>query len=196
MRLSEISRKTAETDINLSLGLDGTGECSVDTGIGFFDHMLELFARHSAFDIRLKCTGDLRVDAHHSVEDTAICLGRALADALGDMRGIVRYGSALIPMDETLILSVVDISGRACLCYDVDIKPAKVGEFDTELAEEFFAAFARSAGITLHIRQMTGSNAHHIIEAMFKSVARSLKQAVEIDAKNPDKIPSTKGTLL
>jgi imidazoleglycerol-phosphate dehydratase len=196
MRSSEVIRKTSETDISLRLELDGECEYSISTGIGFLDHMLEIFARHGSFGLRLKCVGDTHIDAHHSVEDTAICLGRAFAEALGDMRGITRYGSALIPMDEALVLSAADISGRACLCFDLDIKAERVGEFDTELAEEFFAAFSRAAGITLHIRQMSGSNAHHIIEAAFKSVARSLKQAVSLDEKNPNQIPSTKGTLL
>lgn len=195
MRNSQYSRKTAETDIALSLNLDGTGVSEIDTGVGFLDHMLTLFARHGRFDLSVKCAGDTQVDDHHSVEDIGICLGKAFSQALGDKRGICRYGDITLPMDEALILSAVDISGRAFLVYDLDIPTEKVGTFDTELVEEFFIAFAANAGITLHIRQLAGRNAHHIIEGAFKSVARSLRKAVAIDPDCADEVPSTKGVL-
>lgn len=195
MRNSQINRKTAETDITLTLNLDGTGVSEIDTGVGFLDHMLTLLARHGRFDLTVKCAGDTQVDDHHSVEDIGICLGKAFSQALGDKRGICRYGDITLPMDEALILSAVDISGRAFLVYDLDIPTEKVGTFDTELVEEFFIAFAANAGITLHIRQLAGRNAHHIIEGAFKSVARSLRKAVAIDPDCADEVPSTKGVL-
>ena len=195
MRTAEIKRKTAETDIALKLDLDGTGRSEIDSGVGFLDHMLTLFAKHGRFDLTLTCKGDTNVDDHHSVEDIGICLGEAFADALGDKAGIKRYGNMLLPMDEALILSALDISGRAHLSYEAKIRARKVGSFDTELSEEFWEAFVRSAKITLHIRQLAGRNAHHIIEGMFKSVARSLKEAVSIDPALAGEIPSTKGIL-
>ena len=195
MRKAEIKRKTAETDIVLTLDLDGTGKSDVDSGVGFLDHMLTLFAKHGRFDLQLVCKGDTQVDDHHSVEDIGICLGEAFAKALGDKAGIRRYGSMLLPMDEALVLSSLDISGRAHLSYTASIRARKVGTFDTELAEEFWEAFVRSAKITLHIRQLAGRNAHHIIEGMFKSVARALREAVSIDPALAGEIPSTKGVL-
>ena len=193
MRTFEISRKTAETDIILSLNLDGTGKSSIDTGCGFLNHMLTLVAAHGKFDLTVKCVGDTDVDDHHSVEDIGICLGQAFQNALGDKRGITRYGSFLLPMDEALILSAVDISGRSCLCYDLEIPTEKIGTFDTELVEEFFLAFTRCCPMSLHLRQLAGKNSHHIVEGTFKSVARSLKAAVALDGSND--IPSTKGVL-
>lgn len=195
MRTSAIHRKTAETDITLTLNLDGAGVSRIDSGCGFLDHMLTLFARHGGFDLTLTCQGDTYVDDHHTVEDIGICLGKALKDALGDKRGIKRYGDRILPMDETLILSAVDISGRGGCFMELDIPTEKVGSFDTQLCEEFFIALARDGGLTLHIRQLAGKNSHHIIEGTFKSVARSLGEAVSMDGKNPDKIPSTKGLL-
>lgn len=195
MREAQITRKTAETDIQLKLCLDGTGKSDIDTDVGFLDHMLTLFARHSGFDLEAVCKGDTRVDDHHSVEDTSICLGTALGQALGDKRGIARYGDVTLPMDEALVLAAVDLSGRGALYWAMDIPAQKVGSFDTELAKEFFIAFARCAGITLHIRQLAGSNSHHLIEGAFKAVARALKQAVYIDPAKAGEIPSTKGTL-
>ena len=195
MRTATIIRKTAETDISLELNLDGSGACSVDSGCGFLDHMLTLFAKHGRFNITLRCKGDTYVDDHHTVEDIGIALGQAFAKALGDKRGIIRYGDCTQPMDEALILTAVDISGRSYLAYDLDIPTQKVGTFDTELVEEFYLAFVRNAGLTLHIRQLAGRNSHHIIEGAFKSVARSLKQAVAIDKTYFDEIPSTKGVL-
>ena len=195
MRTSEIIRKTAETDISLTLNLDGTGNSTIATGCGFLDHMLTLFARHGRFDLNVSCKGDTYVDDHHTAEDIGIALGRAFAEALGDKRGIVRYGSQYLPMDESLILSAVDISGRSCLCFDLEIPTEKVGTFDTELVEEFWLGFVRNAGMTLHIRKLSGTNSHHIIEGAFKSVARSLRQAVAIDAAFANEIPSTKGVL-
>ena len=195
MRKAEIKRKTAETDIVLTLDLDGTGKSDIDSGVGFLDHMLTLFAKHGRFDLQLACKGDTQVDDHHSVEDIGICLGEAFAKALGDKAGIWRYGSMLLPMDEALVLSSLDISGRAHLSYTASIRARKVGTFDTELAEEFWEAFVRSAKITLHIRQLAGRNAHHIIEGMFKSVARALREAVSIDPALAGEIPSTKGVL-
>ena len=193
MRTFEISRKTAETDIVLSLNLDGTGKSSIDTGCGFLNHMLTLFAAHGKFDLTVKCVGDTYVDDHHSVEDIGICLGQAFQNALGDKRGITRYGSFLLPMDEALILSAVDISGRSCLCYDLEIPTEKIGTFDTELVEEFFLAFTRCCPMSLHLKQLAGKNSHHIVEGTFKSVARALKAAVALDGSN--EIPSTKGVL-
>ena len=196
MREAEIKRKTAETDIELKLNLDGRGDCQISTGIGFLDHMLELFSRHGNFDLALRCTGDIHVDGHHTTEDIAIVLGRAFSEALGDRRGICRYGSCILPMDEALILSAVDISGRGVLGYALNIPSPRVGDFDTELVKEFMAAFARSLGAAVHLRQLAGDNSHHIIEGAFKSLARALRQAVALDAVNPDRIPSTKGTIL
>ena len=195
MRSAAISRKTAETDIQLTLNLDGTGACDVRSGVGFLDHMLTLFARHGRFDLALSCAGDTQVDDHHSVEDIGICLGRAVKEALGDKRGIVRYGDTTLPMDEALILTAVDVSGRAFLCFDLPIPTEKVGSFDTELVEEFFTAFCANAGITLHIRELAGRNSHHIIEGCFKSFARSLRKAVAIDPDSKGELPSTKGVL-
>ena len=195
MREAKIVRKTNETDISLYLNLDGKGENVIDTGCGFLDHMLTLFARHARFDLSVKCIGDSQVDWHHTVEDVGVCLGQALKQALGDMKGITRYGFMILPMDETLILSSVDISGRAQLCYGLNIPTQKVGEFDTELTEEFMLAFVRNANLTLHLKQLDGKNSHHIIEGTFKSLARSLKQAVKIDKEAENEIPSTKGVL-
>ena len=195
MRQAEINRRTGETDIRIQLNLDGTGKNGIDTGVGFLDHMLTLFARHGRFDLEVTCKGDTYVDDHHSVEDIGIALGKAFEQALGDKRGVVRYGSTILPMDESLILSAVDLSGRGLLVYDLQIPSEKVGTFDTELTEEFFRALAHNAGATLHIRQLTGGNSHHIIEGAFKSVARSLRTAVAIDPACADEIPSTKGVL-
>lgn len=195
MRTAEIARKTMETDIALRLNLDGCGGSTIDTGCGFLNHMLTLFAKHGRFDLTVKCIGDTDVDDHHSVEDIGIALGQAFAIALGDKRGCVRYGSMMLPMDEALILSAVDLSGRGFLAYEAELPTEKVGSFDCELAEEFWIAFARNANCTLHIRQLAGKNSHHIIEGMFKSVARSLKQAVAIDPDTANEIPSTKGVL-
>ncbi len=195
MRVSSISRKTAETDINLKINLDGDGKSVIDTGCGFLDHMLTLFAKHGRFDLEVKCVGDVEVDYHHTVEDIGIVLGSAIKEALGDMRGIKRYASFILPMDETLIMSAIDISGRSHLVYNLKIPTERVGEFDTELAKEFFISVVRNADITLHINQIEGENSHHIIEGTFKSVARSLKAAVELDQKYINEIPSTKGVL-
>ena len=195
MRVSEIKRKTAETDISLTLSLDGNGKSKIDTGCGFLDHMLTLFAKHAHYDLTVKCVGDTNVDYHHTVEDVGICLGKAFLEALGDKKGIKRYGDKLLPMDEALILSAVDISGRDYLGYALDIPSYRVGDFDTELCEEFFKAFVREAKLTLHIRQLAGTNSHHIIEGAFKSVARSLSIATEKDARYADEIPSTKGVI-
>ena len=195
MRISEISRKTAETDIRLSLNLDGDGTSEINTGCGFLDHMLTLFARHGRFNLTVVCKGDTWVDDHHTVEDVGIVLGQAFAEALGNKRGICRYGDTVLPMDESLILSAVDLSGRAFLGYALDIPTQKVGTFDTELCEEFWLAFVRTSQSTLHIRQLAGKNSHHIIEGTFKSVARSLRQAVAIDPLFANDIPSTKGVL-
>lgn len=195
MRIGTVNRKTAETAISLTLNLDGSGIYLVDTGCGFLDHMLTLFAVHSGYDLSVTCQGDTRVDDHHTVEDIGIALGAAFCEAIGDKAGIARYGDKLLPMDETLILSAVDISGRGALYGDLSIPTAKVGSFDTELVTEFFIAFAREAKLTLHIRQLSGSNSHHIIEGVFKSVARALSAATAEDAKNVGKIPSSKGVL-
>ena len=196
MRKSEIKRTTAETDIELSLDLDGKGASDIDTGCGFLDHMLTLFASHGGFDLSVKCKGDVNVDYHHSAEDIGICLGDVFAKAVGDCKGIKRYGNMLLPMDEALVLCAVDVSGRAYLEYGLQIPTEKVGDFDTELVEEFFAAFTRRAGVTLHFVQMNGRNSHHIIEAAFKAFARALSAAVSIDEKKADVIPSTKGMLV
>lgn len=195
MRTAEIRRKTAETDIQLDLNIDGSGKSEISTGVGFLDHMLTLFSRHGRFDLNLVCKGDVNVDDHHSVEDIGICLGKAFAEAAGDMRGIKRYGSMILPMDETLILCAVDISGRSYLNFGLDIPTEKVGTFDTELAEEFFQAFVRNFPITLHIKQLEGKNSHHIIEGTFKAFGRAMKNAIEKDIKYADEIPSTKGVL-
>lgn len=195
MRKSEIARTTAETDIFLSLDLDGTGNGTIDTGCGFLNHMLTLFARHGRFDLTVKCKGDTDVDDHHTVEDIGICLGQALKKALGDKRGICRYGSMLLPMDESLVLAALDLSGRAHLEYALEIPTEKVGSFDTELVEEFLLALTRSAELTLHVRQLAGKNSHHIIEAAFKALGRALASAVKIDEAHRDEIPSTKGLL-
>lgn len=195
MRTAEIKRTTAETDINLTLNLDGKGESIINTGCGFLDHMLTLFAKHGRFDLTVECKGDTQVDYHHTTEDIGISLGKAFSDALGDKKGIVRYGDTILPMDEALILSAVDISGRDYLCFDMEIPTEKVGDFDTELVEEFWLGFVRNANITLHILMLEGTNSHHIIEGAFKSVARSLREAVNIDEEFKDEIPSTKGVL-
>ena len=195
MRTAAINRKTAETDISLQLNLDGKGQSTVATGCGFLDHMLTLFARHGRFDLDVTCKGDTWVDDHHTVEDVGIALGQAFAAALGDKRGIRRYGDCTLPMDEALILTAVDLSGRSYLGFDLSIPTQKVGTFDTELVEEFWLAFVRNAACTLHIRKIAGTNSHHIIEGAFKSVARSLGQAVSIDPAFADDIPSTKGVL-
>ena len=195
MREAQIIRKTAETDIMLTLNLDGSGKSEIKTGVGFLDHMLTLFASHGRFDLTVTCNGDTWVDDHHSAEDIGICLGQAFAQALGEKRGITRYGSFLLPMDEALIQTAVDISGRSCLNYGLQIPTEKIGTFDTELVEEFFLAFVRCCPMSLHILQLAGKNAHHIVEGCFKSVARSLKAAVAIDMASPNAIPSTKGVL-
>ena len=195
MRTAQIIRKTGETDISLKLNLDGSGCSSIRTGCGFLDHMLTLFARHGRFDLELTCKGDTWVDDHHTVEDVGIALGQAVSQALGDKRGICRYGDVTLPMDEALILCAVDLSGRGYLGYALQIPTQKVGSFDTELVEEFFLGFIRNAQCTLHIRQLAGTNSHHIIEGAFKSVARSLRAAVAIDPACKDEIPSTKGVL-
>ncbi|MBQ8111113.1 MAG: imidazoleglycerol-phosphate dehydratase HisB [Clostridia bacterium] len=195
MRTSEIVRRTAETDIRLTLSLDGTGRADIDTGCGFLNHMLTLFARHGRFDLTVKCVGDTDVDDHHTVEDIGICLGLAFAQALGDMGGINRYGSAILPMDEALILTAVDISGRAHLSCDLELPTQKIGSFDSELVKEFWLGFVRKANLTLHIRKLAGENSHHIAEGAFKSAARSLRAAVAIDPALNGEIPSTKGVL-
>ena len=195
MRIADIKRKTAETDIALSLNLDGSGKGIIDTGCGFLDHMLTLFSKHAHYDLSVKCVGDTNVDYHHTVEDIGICLGKAFNECLGDKKGICRYGDKTIPMDEALILCAVDISGRDYLGYALDIPAYKVGDFDTELVQEFFMAFVREAKITLHIRQICGVNSHHIIEGAFKAVARALSYATSIDEKFKEEIPSTKGVI-
>lgn len=192
MRHSEVSRETAETAVKLSLELDGSGKSEIDTGVGFLDHMLTLLALHGGFDLAVSCKGDLNVDAHHSVEDIGLCLGAAIAQALGKKRGINRYGHIILPMDEALILCAVDLSGRPCLRYTADIPSQKVGEFDTELVREFFQAVANTALMSLHLRQLDGENSHHIIEGMFKAFGRALRQAVAVTG---GALPSTKGVL-
>ena len=195
MRTSQIKRTTAETEISLAIHLDGTGTSKIATGCGFLDHMLTLFAKHGRFDLDVTCVGDTYVDYHHTAEDIGICLGKAFAEALGDKKGIIRYGDTTLAMDESLILTAVDISGRGGCHYALEIPTEKVGDFDTELVQEFFIAFANNAGLTLHLRQLCGSNSHHIIEGTFKSVARSLKKAVAIDKAFANEVPSTKGLL-
>jgi len=195
MRASEIIRKTNETDISLKLNLDGCGKSEIKSGCGFLDHMLTLFSKHSRFDLSLTCAGDTYVDYHHTVEDIGIALGQAFCAALGDKAGIERYGDCILPMDEALILSAVDISGRGLLCFSADIPAEKVGDFDTELCEEFWSAFVREARLTLHIRELAGKNSHHIIEGIFKSAARALKCAVSVNPALAGEIPSTKGVL-
>ena len=195
MRTAAIRRDTKETQITLALDLDGTGKAEIATGCGFLDHMLTLFARHGDFDLTVTCHGDTDVDYHHSVEDIGICLGKAFTDALGDKRGITRYGQYLLPMDETLVLCACDLSGRDYLGWAVDLPAAKVGDFDTELAKEFWLAFVRNCPASIHIRKMVGENTHHILEAVFKGMGRTLKMAVAPDEKHKDEIPSTKGVL-
>lgn len=194
MRQAEIARKTGETDIALTLNLDGTGQHEIHTGVGFFDHMLTGFARHGSFDLTVRCQGDTWVDDHHTVEDVGICLGQAFAQALGDLRGVERFGHILLPMDEALVLAAVDLSGRGMFCWDVPLPTEKVGAFDTELAKEFWLAFTRQANCTLHLRRLAGENSHHLLEGVFKAAARSLKQAVALTGGN--EIPSTKGMLV
>lgn len=195
MRISEINRKTAETEISLKLVLDGSGKAEIDTGCGFLDHMLTLLARHGRFDLAVTCKGDTYVDYHHTTEDIGIVLGSAFSEALGDMRGICRYGDIILPMDETLMLCAADISGRDYLGMDVEMPQGKVGDFDTELVKEFFLAFVRKSRMTLHFKSLAGENTHHIIEAMFKAFGRTMAKAVKIDEKYRDEIPSTKGIL-
>lgn len=195
MRKSEITRNTAETQIKLALCLDGTGKSQIKTGVGFLDHMLTLFAKHARFDLELDCTGDTCVDFHHTTEDIGIALGKALAESLGDMRGINRYADIILPMDESLIMCAVDVSGRSYLGFDVDFPTNKIGDFDTELVEEFLLGFVRNANITLHVRKMAGTNSHHIAEGIFKALARVIGGAVKINQEYKDEIPSTKGVL-
>lgn len=194
-RVAELTRTTKETDIALSLNIDGTGVSSIDTGVPFLDHMLEAFGRHGLFDLTIKAKGDLEVDAHHTVEDVGIVLGQAFAQAMGEKRGIARFGSQLLPMDETLVLAALDISGRGQLHWDVEVPLCLLGSFDSSLAKEFFIAFATNAGVTLHVRMFTGENAHHIVEACFKAVGRAMRTALELDARVGSELPSTKGLL-
>ena len=195
MRSAVLERKTSETQIKLSLDIDGSGTSEISSGIGFLDHMLTLFAKHSGFNFEVSCTGDTYVDDHHSCKDIGIVLGSALREALGDKRGISRYGDIILPMDEALILCACDVSGRSCLVFDADFPTEKIGSFDTELVQEFFEAFTRSSGITLHIRKLSGANSHHIAEGIFKAFARCLAKACSIDEKRKDEIPSTKGVI-
>lgn len=194
-RTAKVVRATKETDIGLSIDLDGTGAADIETGVGFFDHMLTAFSRHSLIDVTLRVKGDTYVDDHHTVEDTGIVMGQALREALGDKSGIRRFGSVMVPLDEALVMAAVDCSGRGELFWDVPIGPQKVGTFDTELGHEFFAGFARDVGITLHLRLICGENAHHILEATFKAAARALREAVEPDPRSDGSVPSTKGSL-
>ena len=196
MRTATVVRNTNETKINLTLNLDGKGVGKIHTGCGFLDHMLELFTRHGRFDLALSCAGDLHVDAHHTTEDVGIALGRAFDEALKDRRGIRRYGSMILPMDEALILAAIDISGRACLGYALEIPTQKVGDFDTELVEEFMMAFSRTLGASIHLRQLAGTNSHHIIEGAYKALARALREAVALEPGFEHEIPSTKGTIV
>ena len=195
MRNASISRRTAETDVSVSIDLDGTGKSAIATGVGFLDHMLELFARHGLFDVEIKCEGDLHVDQHHTTEDIGIALGQAVAKALGDKRGITRYADIHMPMDETLSRLAIDISGRPFLVFRTSFRVEKIGQFDTELVHEFFQAFAMNAGITLHVETLYGDNAHHIAESLFKGLARALRKAVSIDPREEGRVPSTKGSL-
>jgi len=195
MRRARITRKTSETEISVEMSLDGTGRYDNETGIGFFDHMLDQLARHALIDLKIRCTGDLHIDDHHSVEDVGIALGQALAKALGDKTGIRRYGSCLLPMDDALVRAALDLSGRPFLVWNMDLPTARIGSFDTELVREFFQAFSTHGGITLHVDALHGINSHHMAEAAFKSVARALREAVETDPRKSDAIPSTKGAL-
>ncbi|MBM7712577.1 imidazoleglycerol-phosphate dehydratase HisB [Enterococcus xiangfangensis] len=196
MRKAEVIRQTSETKIQLALTIDGTGQQTIKTKIGFLDHMLELFVRHGRFDLALTCDGDVEVDAHHTTEDIAIALGRAFSESLGERRGIIRYGSMLLPMDEALVMTSVDISGRGMAVVELDIPSEKIGQqFDTELVEEFFIAFARELGATIHLHQIAGKNSHHIVEACFKGFGRALGEAIAVNQQAPDEIPSTKGTI-
>jgi len=195
MRTARIARKTAETDISVEIDLDGTGRYEMATGVGFFDHMLDQLARHSLIDMAVRCTGDTHIDDHHSVEDVGIALGQALAKALGDKRGIRRYGACLLPMDDALVRAALDLSGRPYLVWNVEMPTTRIGSFDTELLREFFQALSTHGGITLHVDALHGINSHHIAEAAFKAVARALREAVETDPRKGDAIPSTKGAL-
>lgn len=195
MRSAKITRKTAETDISVEIDLDGTGVYDNQTGVGFFDHMLDQLSRHALIDMTVRCDGDLHIDDHHTVEDVGIALGQALAQAVDDKRGIVRYGACLLPMDDALVRAALDISGRPYLVWDVALPTAKIGTFDTELVREFFQAFSTHGGLTLHVSALAGINSHHIAEAAFKAVARSLRDALETDTRKADAIPSTKGSL-
>ncbi|WP_306005104.1 imidazoleglycerol-phosphate dehydratase HisB [Aquicoccus porphyridii] len=195
MRKAQITRETAETDISVDLGIDGEGSYDNETGVGFFDHMLDQFARHSLIDMTVRCKGDLHIDDHHTVEDVGITIGQALTQALGDKRGIHRYGSCLLPMDDALVRAALDLSGRPYLVWDVDFPTTKIGTFDTELVREFFQALSTHGGITLHVEALHGLNSHHIAEAAFKAVARALRDAVETDPRKADTVPSTKGAL-
>lgn len=195
MRKTEIARKTAETDIHLLLDLDGKGRHDIETGCGFLDHMLELFARHGSFDLKIRCKGDVQVDYHHTTEDIAITLGMAFDKILADRRGINRYGSMIMPMDETLVIAAVDISGRGVLNFDVEIPSMKIGDFDSELVEEFMAGFARTLGAAVHFKQLAGGNSHHVAEGVFKGFARAMAEAVAIDPEHANEIPSSKGLI-
>ena len=195
MRMAKIERKTSETDIKLALEIDGVGCSEIKSGCGFLDHMLTLFAKHGSFDLSVECVGDTYVDYHHTVEDIGICLGEAFAKAMGDKKGINRYADILLPMDEALVMCALDISGRGALYPDFDFPALRVGDFDTDLCEEFFIAFCRNAGVTMHLKQLAGKNSHHIIEGAFKAVGRCMRYALTIDEKNKNSIPSTKGTL-
>mgnify|MGYP001791759034 CR=1 FL=1 len=195
MRTAKITRKTAETDISVEINLDGSGTYDNETGVGFFDHMLDQLARHSLIDMTIRCAGDTHIDDHHSVEDVGIALGQALTEALGDKRGIRRYGACLLPMDDALVRAALDLSGRPYLVWEMDLPTPKIGQFDTELVREFFQAFSTHGGITLHVTALNGINSHHMAEAAFKSVARALREAVEPDPRKADAIPSTKGAL-
>ena len=194
-RVAQVTRTTKETDISLSLAIDGTGVTNIDTGVPFFDHMLNAFGRHGLFDLYVQAKGDIEVDDHHTVEDVGIVLGKAFAQAMGEKRGITRFGSQLLPMDEALVLAAVDISGRGQLHWDVDVPLCLLGSFDSSLAKEFFIAFATNANVTLHVRMLSGENVHHVIEASFKAVGRAMRYALELDSRCLDELPSTKGAL-